>query len=500
MDEKHDPGFPSGWGQAIGRVLHAAATLPPNEMLRTATEVITDRLGDRGSCVLLGAEDVVLVCTEGRAIEGVAFRLHLYPEVIDAVRTKKAVYCDDVRLDSRLDDVRDNLPAHVGSVSVIPIVVDGRAHGAFLVRSANPHRPSHEDREIAEVVAQLAGTLAHGAGFFSPDARFISRNSTPVSGVTIDESTTRDLLLVVDDEQDVRDGLAEILEEEGFEVCTVADGGRVAEIAAQRNPTAILLDVLLPGASGFEIAEQLSADRRTASVAIIYMSGVEDLPARVRSQNRSQDDFLRKPFSPDEMLVRVRRAVAESWDRRALNHEANTDDLTGLGNLRLLRARLQAEESRISRYRTTLSVVVADLDRLKRINDDHGHLVGSEVIRRVGKALREEARGSDVVARYGGDEFVVLLPHAPLVEAGHFADRILERIRQLDFDGFGVTASLGVATHAPGIDARLEDTLARADAAAYGAKREGGDRVRLDTHPTRIGRTGGNLKEAVKGR
>jgi len=158
-----------------------------------------------------------------------------------------------------------------------------------------------------------------------------------------------------------------------------------------------------------------------------------------------------------------------------------SDALTGLGNLRLYQACMAAEHARFARYGEPLSLVVIDVDKLKRINDEHGHLAGNEALRAIADVIRREAREVDVAARYGGDEFLVVLPHTTLPRAGFFADRVRDAVRQLTVHGVRLSVSIGVAALSrPGSTETADDLLQRADAAAYRAKRDGGDRTCLD--------------------
>jgi diguanylate cyclase (GGDEF)-like protein len=180
----------------------------------------------------------------------------------------------------------------------------------------------------------------------------------------------------------------------------------------------------------------------------------------------------------DDLLARVEQALIGAHARQRLQRRAAIDDLTGLGNLSMFRARLTEEHKRLTRYGNPLSLAMIDVDKLKSINDRHGHLVGSEVLRAIGDVLRVHARTTDLAVRYGGDEFVVLLPETTLAEASVFAERVRGEVARLAVHGLHPTVSIGVAS----LDAResLETDahlLRRADAAAYAAKRQGGNRT-----------------------
>jgi two-component system cell cycle response regulator len=239
----------------------------------------------------------------------------------------------------------------------------------------------------------------------------------------------------------------------------------------------VILDVGLPDQDGVEVALELVSDRRTAHLPVLFVSGHEDLAARVRAIRQVYCDFLRKPYHEQDLLARVERCLAESDLRLRLESDARIDELTGLGNPRLLDERLGVESARRARYGTPLTILVMDLDGLKQINDKHGHLTGTAVLRAVGEALRQQIRETDVAFRYGGDEFVVLLPHTGMADALAFSERLLACIRKLRPCDVGVSVSIGVAAYDDAVDDSIQAQLARADSATYAAKRLGGNRV-----------------------
>jgi diguanylate cyclase (GGDEF)-like protein len=192
-------------------------------------------------------------------------------------------------------------------------------------------------------------------------------------------------------------------------------------------------------------------------------------------------DFLRKPFNCDELITRIERVVEHARTRQALHRQAEHDELTGLGNLRRFQKKLADEHARFARYGEPLALVTIDVDKLKRINDDGGHLVGNEALRAIADVIRRQAREVDVAARCGGDEFVVILPHTTLREAAVFGDRVRDTVRRLHVRGFSLSVSVGIAALSrPASIETVEQLLHRADSAAYRAKRQGGDRTCLD--------------------
>jgi diguanylate cyclase (GGDEF)-like protein len=314
------------------------------------------------------------------------------------------------------------------------------------------------------------------------DAGRVDRTATPVLGVlTLPARSKR--ILIVEDDKEMADTISELLGEHGYQTESVVSGAAAIEKVRALSPSLVILDVGLPDQDGVEVALQLAGDRRTARLPVLFVSGRDDLAARVRECPQLQCDFLRKPYHEQELLARVERCLLESDQRARLESDARIDELTGLGNPRLLDERLSVEAARRARYGTPLTIVVMDLDGLKQINDRHGHLTGTAVLRQVGEAVRHEIRETDVAFRYGGDEFVVLLPHTGMGDALAFGDRLLGRIRGLRPAGIAVSVSIGVAAYDDTIDDSIQAQLARADSATYAAKRLGGDRIVASNGP-----------------
>jgi two-component system cell cycle response regulator len=311
------------------------------------------------------------------------------------------------------------------------------------------------------------------------DPGAINRTATPVLGVLVQPTVTR-RILVVEDDNVLREVLRSLLEEHGYEVEGVASAAEAVRAARENPPALLLLDLGLPDQDGLTVAGELGHDRRTAGTPVLLLSGHEDLAARFRICRDLPGDFLRKPYRAEELLTRVERCLADADARARLRSDARIDDLTGLGNARLLEERLAVETARRERYGTPLTVVVIDVDGLKRINDAHGHLTGSAVLRALGDALLAEIRETDVAFRYGGDEFVVLLPHTDQRDGLAFAERLLARVRRVHPCGLDVSVSVGVAASGDLGDRSVRAQLGRADAAAYAAKRSGGNRVVTD--------------------
>ena len=299
-------------------------------------------------------------------------------------------------------------------------------------------------------------------------------------GLTRPARARRQILLIEDDVA-IAATLGEALEDEGYVVHSVGDGREGVARALSTRPDLILLDVNLPSLDGFAAAVQLRQASTTRDIPIIFLSARRDLSAQVRVLRLEHLDFLRKPFSGSELLTRIEQAFIGAHARQKLAHQAAVDELTGLGNLWSFRARLAEEHQRFSRYGSPLALAMIDVDKLKAINDQHGHVAGSDALRAMGDVLRRESRTTDLAARYGGDEMVVLLAHTALAEASVFAERVRSEIARLVVHGFRLTVSIGVAAlSGPGSLETDDQLLRRADSAAYSAKRLGGDRIYIE--------------------
>jgi diguanylate cyclase (GGDEF)-like protein len=470
-------------GNRIATLIEFASDATPRELLFATTRGITELLGERGSCILLDGAPHVALAPHAPTLVDWPVDLARYPEVAAAIQSREVVTIEDAQHDARLAPVRGLLPAELRSVTTIPLVVGDHCLGVFLVQSRRAWHSTPEARATAALMARLTALV-----LFRRDVRpaALAAPATPL----IDSPSARVALpgriLLIEDDPEQASILGEMLREEGYSVESAEDGVQGLRRAETFRPDVVLLDVNLPVMDGFETAERLRQSRATQNVPILFLSGAGDLSMRVRAVRMDDVDFLPKPFSFDELLARMQRALSQAATRTQLRADAERDELTGLGNLRVLRARLTAERARFERYGPALSVVVIDVDKLKRINDRHGHIAGSLALRSVADALNRQTRETDLAVRYGGDEFVVLLPHTGADEALAFAERARAQIASLDPGGIRVTVSVGVASLSRRASRESnEELIHRADSAAYRAKRQGGNQVcAADTRTT----------------
>lgn len=296
----------------------------------------------------------------------------------------------------------------------------------------------------------------------------------------------RPRVLLVEDDGDSLEILGELLTAR-YEVFTANTAEQALTIAAERLPDVVVADVCLPRMDGLAMLDALQRDPATSEVPVVFLSARRDEGLVVDCFERGAADFIPKPPAHQELFARIDRTLRERRRRERLEEMAQTDALTGLFNFRALGHRLEEEFQRATRYQHPVSVAMIDLDHLKDLNDRFGHAAGNQAIAAVGRLLRADLRQADFAARYGGDEFIVLLPHQEPGDAEVFAERLRSHLREVPItDGRGdpvdlrLTASVGIAGLSEVFRVGSGEALLRAaDLALYEAKRRGRDRVAL---------------------
>jgi diguanylate cyclase (GGDEF)-like protein len=275
----------------------------------------------------------------------------------------------------------------------------------------------------------------------------------------------------------------------GFEASDEPSGLGCLDKARIWQPSLIVLDIFMPELDGIEVCRRLKRDPLTADIPVLFVTASPDEATALAALAAGGRDFVERPVSPAIFLARVSVLVSSFEFQKKLRELAMTDELTGLFSRRYFFESLRQHVTRTARgggAERALSCLMLDVDRFKAINDRYGHLTGDDVLRWVAEQVRSLLRGGDVAARFGGEEFVVLLPETP--EAG--AIRVAEKIREAiehgrERPGPAVTVSIGVATYeAPEQAGRsssesavADALLRRVDAALYEAKRGGRNRV-----------------------
>jgi len=265
-------------------------------------------------------------------------------------------------------------------------------------------------------------------------------------------------ILLVDDDQELVELLHLELDSYGYHVRVAYTAQESFEIIETWLPQLVILDVNLPGINGIEAVKKIKSSREHFSV--IMISGNSSPEEIAIGLDAGADDYMIKPLDPRELLARIRAQlrIKDLHDRlvRAnarLKEMVDIDDLTGLLNMRSLFSRLDYEIARGKRYHRTVCVVMMDMDYFKSVNDGHDHLFGSFVLSEVGKLIKSSIRNLDIAARYGGDEFLIVLTEIDRETALNFCERLRQKIEGYPFqngtDEMNLTTSIGFAITDP---------------------------------------------------
>jgi diguanylate cyclase (GGDEF)-like protein len=296
-------------------------------------------------------------------------------------------------------------------------------------------------------------------------------------------------ILIAEDDAISRRLLDTILRKWGYEVVIAHNGAQAwNELQKEDSPRLAILDWMMPEMDGVEVCGKVRERTDTPYVYILLLSAKSQREDLVKGMESGADDYITKPFDANELKVRLRagRRILDLQSQlmsaqEALRDQAARDPLTGIWNRNAIFDIFRRELARAEREANKLCIVMLDIDHFKNLNDTHGHMAGDAVLREFTGRITTSLRPYDAVGRYGGEEFLVVLPGCTLESGVRHAERLRGLITNNPFDTsegrHTVSCSLGVASVSPA-GPNDPDTLIRAaDAALYRAKRNGRDRV-----------------------
>ena len=296
-------------------------------------------------------------------------------------------------------------------------------------------------------------------------------------------------VLIAEDEKILRLRLEKLLVEMDFEVVSCKDGIEAWDaIRSENTPSILILDWMMPGMDGIEICSNVRMQTKEAYTFILLLTSKGGQEDYVKGMEAGADDYMTKPFNHIELKARLRvgKRIVELNEellsvRDSLQKQANHDKLTGLFNRHYMSEILDREFSRSLRYKTDLSCLLLDLDYFKEINDTFGHSFGDMVLREFSACLKKNSRKSDFSFRYGGEEFMLLLPNTGITGAQNVAETIRaacdKKLYTYDTQTTNVTVSIGIASVKQHQLLESKEILALADKALYRSKAEGRNRV-----------------------
>ncbi len=282
-------------------------------------------------------------------------------------------------------------------------------------------------------------------------------------------------ILVVEDDPNVANLIRIVLSKNMMQVSLVSDGNEALSHLKSHYSDIIISDIMMPNMDGYAFREALLEDEGLRTIPFLFLTAKDQNKDIVAGMEYDVEDYIPKPFDPEVLLAKV-TAILRKYER--INKLLLYDALTNVFNRRTLEFRLSNELKRVNRYQQPVTIIMADLDHFKKINDNFGHDFGDVVLKTVASLFKEELRDTDYVGRVGGEEFVLVLPNTNK-EAGLFvADRMRSRVEAYRFDHEEVTVTFsGGAVAAPEDGTEMKTLLKKADQAMYRAKENGRNQI-----------------------
>ncbi len=302
-----------------------------------------------------------------------------------------------------------------------------------------------------------------------------------MSDINISNSTQK--IMVIEDNCITLCQLQDYLGEHGYRTIPCKHCEEAMTLLEEVTPDLIILDIIMPDVDGYEFCKWLRSHSRLKLVPIIFLTAKTSLEDKLEGFQTGGDDYITKPFAVEELLARVQAILNRVRNYYSISMK---DELTGAYNRRYLKERMEEELYRVRRTGRPFSIVVMDIDLFKNINDNYGHYVGDSVLVEFVSFLQARLRKSDLIARMGGDEFLVLLPDTTSGKAYFLVERLRQALEGMWFhhgeNGIAaqnqVTISAGIACCPEhGDSADILFTLA--DRALYNAKKSGRNATRI---------------------
>ena len=300
-------------------------------------------------------------------------------------------------------------------------------------------------------------------------------------------------ILVADDDRISRELLVHALKEWEHDPVPARDGIEALKILRDDNPpTFMILDWMMPGMSGPDVCRFVrKISVNNPYVYILVLTGRKEKKNLIEALEAGADDFIQKPFDPEELRVRVRSAVRILELQSALLAKARHDSLTGLLNHGAILEELDKEFNRCQRDNKPVSVLLADLDFFKKINDQYGHQAGDSVLYATAERIRSTCRSYDSVGRYGGEEFLIVLPGCDIQDAFKLSNRLRNSVAEIAAESpaglIPFTISIGVASTKDFARISTTQLVQAADEALYKAKEKGRNRVEISALEEGVG-------------
>ncbi|MFC1851975.1 diguanylate cyclase [candidate division CSSED10-310 bacterium] len=278
-------------------------------------------------------------------------------------------------------------------------------------------------------------------------------------------------ILLIEDNKDTILVIRTLLETEGYVVHVSKDGEEAINVLEEISPDLIICDIMMPRMDGFKFRYLIEQDPDLRIIPFIFLTALAETQYKLQGLELNPDDYITKPFEPQELLARIKSKLQRYQFYKTL---IKYDSLTHLMNRRSIISQLKNELERVKRYNRKLSIIMIDIDNFKSINDTYGHNIGDVVLKSFARKLKDNLRECDFAGRYGGEEFILIMPEIDKEECLIAANRLREQIENLSFtkQDLHVTISGGIAT-APDDSDDVKSLLIYADKAMYESKSRG---------------------------
>lgn len=290
------------------------------------------------------------------------------------------------------------------------------------------------------------------------------------------KNTVTSSILIVDDDPQVSLLIQCLLNEEHYQVDVAHSGKEVLSRNDLKSFDLILLDINMPGINGYELCNELKESNETNEIPIIFLTG-NCLPEdKVEGFQCGAIDYVTKPFHGSELLARIKNHLELKHNQDYLKELALMDGLTKLYNHSYIHERLSEEISKTKRHNLELSLIMIDLDDFKLINDTFGHKLGDSVLKKVASSITDVLREEDIAGRYGGEEFLIILPNTDNSSAYNVAEKIRNAVKNLKWEpkALKITLSGGVYSFS---GETVNEFIEKADLLLYNAKDTGKDQI-----------------------
>jgi diguanylate cyclase (GGDEF)-like protein len=384
----------------------------------------------------------------------------------------------------------DPLPANIGSDPLLLLDIGRLAEGDWQARI----KALRQQFAVGQLIClaahsdfdQLQQALRSGCDWCLPDG-------TPIHAIVaqileLDDRQDQEAfrVLIVEDSMTASVFIQRTLQESQISTHAIHDPRQVISALKQYNPDLILMDMYMPNCTGVEAARVIRQHNEFLSIPIVYLSGETNIALQVDAMRLGGDHFLTKPFNPI-FLNAIIKSKIERY--RALRRSMYRDSLTGLLNHTSGKNTLDTILSSVAHERGNMAVAMLDIDHFKQVNDNYGHPVGDQVIRSLSWLLKQRLRKHDILCRYGGEEFLIGLPHTDADQAYLIIDRIRQdfaEIRHPNRDSYFCTSASGGIAAFPEIQSG-DALIKAADDALYKAKRGGRNRIEHANPPASQG-------------